>query len=170
MGIAKDLIKYLDDAKIKYQLLEHKTVYTALDKANTLHADPKIVAKTAVLKLDSKDYAIGLIPANKLADKNKIKKALNNARKKAGQKCFSKIDFAKENWMKKNISGQVGATPPFGHLWNLPTLVDSSLLKQSKIITNAGDYNVSLQMTKTAFTKAAADIVKGSFAMAKKKK
>ena len=170
MPPAKDLITFLDQAKAKYEILEHKTVYTAIDKASTLHENPKAVAKTAVLKLDAKDYAIALISAHKLVDKAKIKKAANALRKKAGQKAFKKVDFAKEAWMKKNISGEVGATPAFGSLWNLPTFVDASLLKQPKIITNAGDYNVSLKMTRAAFTKAAAEIVRGSFSMAKKKK
>lgn len=166
----KDLTKYLDKAKVKYEVLEHKTVYTAMDKAGTLHQDPKSIAKTTVLKLDSQDYAIALVAANKLLDKGKIKTIINDQRKKAGQKVFKKVDFAKEAWMKKNISGQLGATPPFGSLWNLPTYADSSLLARPKIIVNAGDYNISLQLTKAAFQKALPDIVKGSFSLPKKKK
>jgi prolyl-tRNA editing enzyme YbaK/EbsC (Cys-tRNA(Pro) deacylase) len=170
MAAAKDLLKYLDNLKIKYETVDHKTVYTALDKASTLHHDPKAVAKTAVLKLDSKDYAIALVPANKLLDKNKIKVLINKFRKKSGDTAIKKVDFAKENWMKKNISGQVGATPPFGALWQMPTYVDNSLVKQAKIITNAGDYNVSLKLSKAAFLKAGKDMILGSFSQTPKKK
>ncbi|MBU3999565.1 hypothetical protein KKG29_00070, partial [Patescibacteria group bacterium] len=53
MAIIKNLEKLLKDAKAKYEVVKHKTVYTALDKAKTLKISPKEVVKTLVLKLRS---------------------------------------------------------------------------------------------------------------------
>ena len=170
MPVPKKILNHLDNNKVKYEVLEHKTVYTASDKAGTLHTDPKAVAKTAVLKMDNKDYAIALVPADKLLDKQKIKKAINTQRKKSQEKAFKKVDFANERWMNKNIDGKVGATPPFGQIWQLPTLVDNTLLKQKKVFVNGGDYNTSIQLTNAAFTKSLGDFLKGSFSAAKPKK
>lgn len=168
MAILKSLITLLDQSKVKYEIIDHKTVYTALDKAGTLHLDPKCVVKTAVLKLDTKDYAIALIPANKNLDKAKVKKIVNSWRKRHGQKAVKKVDFVKEAWMKKNIKGKLGATPPFGALLKMPTFIDSILLKQPKLIINTGEYNQSIKLTKSAFEKVLGkEIVKGSFSKKK---
>ena len=66
--------------------------------------------------------------------------------------------------MKKNLSGKVGAAPPFGQLFKLPVFIDNILLRQSKLIVNAGDYNFSLKLTGASFKKVMGEAVKGSFA------
>ncbi|OGZ34907.1 MAG: hypothetical protein A3A94_00985 [Candidatus Portnoybacteria bacterium RIFCSPLOWO2_01_FULL_43_11] len=162
----KSLLNFLDNSKIKYGILEHRTVYTAMDKARTLHLEPKMVVKTAVVKMD-RDYTVVLIPADKNLDKNKLKAAVNQWRKKKGERAVKKIDFAKEVWMKKNLSGKVGAAPPFGHFFKLTAFVDNSLLRQPKLIVNAGDYNFSLGLTKSSFEKALKESIKGGFSKAK---
>ncbi|MBU2036993.1 YbaK/EbsC family protein [Patescibacteria group bacterium] len=77
--LSKTIQKILETNKIKYEVLEHKTVYTAFDKAATLRARPSEVGKTVVVSLDNKDYALGLIPANKNLDKKKLLKIINNS-------------------------------------------------------------------------------------------
>ena len=71
MPIFKKLIKFLEENKIKYESVKHRTVYTAQDKAATLKVKPNIIGKTLVLKLD-KRISVVLIPANKNLDKNKF--------------------------------------------------------------------------------------------------
>ncbi|MFA4998536.1 MAG: hypothetical protein WC514_00720, partial [Candidatus Paceibacterota bacterium] len=68
MPISKKLINFLDKSKVKYEVLEHKTVYTAFDKAKTLRVKENIIGKTLVVKID-KNYALVLVPANKNLDK-----------------------------------------------------------------------------------------------------
>jgi len=168
MAILKSLTNLLDQSKVKYEVIDHKTVYTALDKAGTLHLDPKCVVKTAIMKLDARDYTIALIPANKNLDKAKFKKTVNTWRKKQGLKAVKKVDFVKEVWMKKNIKGKLGATPPFGTLFKVSTFVDSILLKQPKLIINAGEYNQSIKLTQAGFEKVLGkEIVRGSFSKKK---
>lgn len=151
MPIAKKLIKFL--SKIKYEPIEHKIVYTAYDKAQTLKVAEKTVGKTLVMKFNG-NFAIVLIPANKILDKVKFKKIVNARVKKTKQKSIKEIGFATEVWMKKNLKGvKVGAVPPFGNLWKLPTFLDKSLLGNSKIIINAGDYRTSIKINPTLFKK-----------------
>jgi prolyl-tRNA editing enzyme YbaK/EbsC (Cys-tRNA(Pro) deacylase) len=177
MPVLKSLLNLLDNSKVKYEVLEHRTVYTAMDKARTLHLEPKMVVKTAVVKFD-RNYGLAFIPADKNLDKNKLKAAVNQWRKKRKEKAVKKLDFAKEAWMKKNLSGKVGATPPFGQLFKLATFVDNSLLRpapknfgaglrQPKLIVNAGDYNFSLKLAGTGFEKAIGEVIKGSFSKTK---
>ncbi|TSC53674.1 MAG: YbaK/prolyl-tRNA synthetase associated region [Parcubacteria group bacterium LiPW_39] len=167
--LSKTLKNFLEKNKIKYEVIEHRTVYTALDKAATLHIKPAQVGKTVLVSFDGKDYAIGLIPANKNLDKKKLLAVFNKVRQKSGRKNYKKTDFATEKWMKAHIKGsKLGATPPFGILYKLPFFIDNSLVKQPKIIVNAGEYELSLKLSPTALIKLDPNTIKGSFSMAKK--
>jgi len=167
--LSKTIQKFLDFNKVKYEILEHKVVYTAFDKASTLHVKPAEVGKTMVVSLDNKNYAIGLIPSNKHLDKKKVLEAFNKLRKKTGQKTYKKIDFAKEQWMKNHIKGvKVGTTPPFGPLYKLPFFIDNAMTKPSKIIVNGGSYETSLKLSPTSLVKLDPKTLKSSFSMAKK--
>ena len=169
MPIPKRLIKLIDSAKVKYEIIQHRTVYTAFDKAKTLKVPEKIIGKTLVAKMD-RMFAIVLIPANKNLDKGKLKKAANAKLKKEGKKLIKKISLATENWMKKNLKGaKTGAVPPFGCLWKLPTFVDKNLTKNPKIIVSAGDYNYSFRISPAALKKSMPDIIMATLSQAKKK-
>ena len=180
MPVSRKLIKFLEERKAKYTLVEHRTVYTAYDKAQTLKVPEKIIGKTLVVKMD-RDSAIVLIGANKILDKTKFKKVVNTWRKKIEQKPVKKIGFATEIWMKKNLKGvKVGAIPPFGNLWGLLTFIDKSLFKRGplaggrrvgrspKIIVSAGDYNFSIEISPNLFKKLIPDLVIGNFGKIKK--
>jgi prolyl-tRNA editing enzyme YbaK/EbsC (Cys-tRNA(Pro) deacylase) len=140
-----------------------------------------VVGKTMAVVFDGKNYALGLIPANKNLDKKKILAAFNSLRKKTparnathsvaggGERTYKKIDFAKEVWMEKNFKGiDVGATPPFGALYDLPFFIDNSLLKQTKIFINAGKYEFSFKISPANLLKLNKESLRGGFSVAKK--
>jgi len=161
MPIPKKLIKFL--SPVKYESLEHRTVYTAFDKAQTLGVPEKIVGKTLFLKIDG-ELAIVLISASQILDKAKLKQLINTWRKKAKQKAVKEIDFASETLMKNKLIGvKVGAVPPFGSLWKIPTFIDKSLLKNPKIIVSAGDYDVSIKISPKLFKKLIPHLIIGNF-------
>ncbi|MBU0732421.1 YbaK/EbsC family protein [Patescibacteria group bacterium] len=166
MAIPKKLLKLLDDNKVKYEVVEHRKVYTALDRTATQKQDPKLTAKTLVMKLDS-EHAIAMLPANKNLDTAKFKKVVNTARKKAGEKAIKKISFAKEPWMKKNLIGKVGATPPFGSLFKMPTYMDGPLLNQKKLQVSSGEYTESIEIKSQDLLKLEPELIKGSFSKKK---
>jgi len=163
MPIPKRIINFLDERKIKYEIIEHKTVYTAFDKVATLKVLPKIVGKTLVVEFD-KNYGLALIGADKILDKIKFKKMVNSWLKEKGKKPAKSIDFVKESWMKKNLKGvKVGAIPPFGEIWKLPTFVDKSFLKNKKMIINGGDYHWSIEISAANLKKTIKDSIIGNF-------
>jgi Ala-tRNA(Pro) deacylase len=172
----KKVINYLEKVnlglkgrdKVKYELLKHRTVYTAFDKAATLKVKPNLIGKTLVLKT-GKDLVTVLIPGNKNLDKNKFKKLVNNWRKKQGEKQTRKIDFVSEKIIKNRFKGvKVGAVPSFGNLFKLPTFIDRTLINQPKIIINAGDYNWSIKIKGADFKKLIPDLIVGNFSKSKK--
>lgn len=166
--LSKTIQKFLEANKIKYEAIEHRTVYTAFDKAATLRAKPAEVGKTVIVSFDGKFHALGLIPANKNLDKKKVLIAFNKLRVKAGEKKYKKIDFAKEQWMKANIKGvRIGTTPPFGPLYKLPFFIDNALIKPSKIIVNGGEYELSIKLSPASLVKLDKNTMKSIFSIKK---
>lgn len=158
MAIPKKVINFFEKAKVKYEPINHRKVYTAFDKAQTLKVPQKIIGKTLVMKLDNRPVLV-LIPANKNLDIRALKKISKT----------KKIDFIKEAWMKKNLKGvKIGAVPPFGNLWKLPVFTDRSLTGPSEIIINSGDYNFSIKLKGTVLKKLMISPVIGNFAKARK--
>lgn len=153
MSIPRTLLKLLKKCKIKYEILEHKTVYTAFDKAQTLKLPEKIIGKTLVIKKD-KDLVLALIPANCNLDLKKFKTVAKG----------KKIELASEKLIKNKLKkAKVGAIPPFGVLWKIPTFVDKKLMKEKEIILNGGDYNVSIKINPKDLKNLIPDLVLGSF-------
>ncbi len=196
--IAKKIINFLDKEGIKYEIIEHKTAFTAYDRAETnlkRKIKPAEVVKALVLKVD-REYVLALIPARKMLDKNKFKKIFNKHKKQIKEKLkkeikkvgadkklkkmleqelkkvklVKKIDLAKEAWMKKNVLGKIGATPPFSELTKLAIFIDGSLLRQKKLYLGSGEYDFSIQMTPAQYLKLEKELIKGSFNLARKKK
>ena len=165
MAIPKKVIGYLDKNKYKYEIIEHKTTYTAWDTAQTERVKPQEVAKALVMKADSV-YLLALVPANRNLDKQKLMKVINAEKKKAKGKTYKKIDFAKEAWMKKNLPGKVGATPPFRGLLSLEIFVDSLLLKNKKVYLGSGEYVNAIRVNTGQYLKIEQP-VKGSFSKKK---
>ncbi len=156
---------YLDKNKYKYDAIEHRTTYTAWDTAQTEKVKPQEVGKALVIAAD-KDCVVALLPSNRNLDKKKLLKLANSGRKKSGLKPYKKIDFARESWMKKNIPGKVGATPPFRGILKLDIFIDSLLAKNKKIYLGSGEYDASIRLSTSQFIKIEKP-VKGNFSMRK---
>ena len=165
MAISKKITEYLDKNKYKYEIIEHKTTYTAWDTAQTEKVKPQDVAKALVMKADG-DYLLALVPANRNLDKQKLLKTINASRKKSGEKNYKKIDFAKEAWMKKSLPGKDADTPPFRGLLKLDLFADSLLFKGKKIYFGSGEYTNSIRVNTSQYLKLEKP-VKGSFSKKK---
>lgn len=145
------LKKFLDQNKIKYNLAEHKKVYTAFNEAETQHLNMKEVAKAVLVKTE-KTFAMVVVPAAKYVDFKKVQKALG----------AKKVSMAKEADILKVLKTKIGLIHPFGTLYGLPVLVDSTLLKQKKLVASAGSYTESVEIRPKDFEKVT-NPVKGSF-------
>ena len=166
MAISQKVESYLKAKKYKFSAVEHKTTFTAWDTAQTEKIKPQEVAKALVMKTDN-DYALALIPANRNLDKQKLLKIINGARKKVGAKNYKKIDFAKEVWMKKNLTGKVGATPPFRKILGIDIYIDNLLAKNKKIYLGTGEYVYSIRVNIRQYMKIECP-VRGVFSKSKK--
>ncbi|PIS42831.1 MAG: hypothetical protein COT24_01485 [Candidatus Kerfeldbacteria bacterium CG08_land_8_20_14_0_20_40_16] len=142
MPISKKILDHLDKNKIKYEILKHKTVYTAYDLANTLKKKLSEIAKTLVVKADQSYYLI-VVPAHYRLDLGKLKKILQ----------AKKIEIAKENVMAKIFKVKPGAITPFGTIHKVGVVIDQALAKTQKVIMGAGSFTESLHLKIKDFLK-----------------
>ena len=158
MPVPKKIISFLEKSKVKYEIIKHRTVYTAFDKAKTLRIPEKIVGKSLIFKMGGK-LAIALIGANKNLDLQRIKKLAKT----------KKLDFVSEKVIKNKFKGmKMGAVPPFGNLWGIPTFIDRSFIRAKEIILNGGDYNFSIKIKSEELTKLIPDSILGNFSKTRK--
>ncbi|EKD49907.1 MAG: YbaK/prolyl-tRNA synthetase associated region [uncultured bacterium] len=164
MPILPKLQKFLEERKAKYDLLAHRKVYTTYDAAQTQKENLKRIAKTLFVKADS-GYVFVVVPGDKRFDQVKLKKLINDARRKEAKekgekpKLVKKIKLTSESMIKKHVTKKVGALAPFGQLYKLATYYDKGLDRSKKILLNAGSFTESLEMTPAEYKRLEAPIV-----------
>ncbi|MFH1188024.1 MAG: YbaK/EbsC family protein [bacterium] len=134
--------KYLDENKIKFEELTHKTVYTAHDIAQTLKAKLQEIGKPLVVKADGK-YILVLLPANRQLDIAKLKSKLG----------AKKIEIVSEKIMAETLKLKKEAVGAFGKLRQLKVYVDKNVLKNKKVIFATSDFTKSIKMAVKDFVK-----------------
>lgn len=157
MPIPAKVKNYLDKAKIKSETVEHKTVFTVYDLAQTLKIKMNEIVKTLLIKADT-EYKLVLLPAHRRLNLDAVKKLLG----------VKKVTIAKESDMVKEMKVKPGALTPFGKLHKLGVVVDKGLLKTEKALFGAGSFTESLRMKVKDYLKVEQPTV-GSISEAPKK-
>lgn len=135
MAVPKKVTNYLDKAKVKYDVVKHKTVYTTFDLANTLKEKAGSIAKTLLVKADKK-YLLVVLPAHYRVDMDKLKKLVK----------AKTVELAKEMHMQKLLKIKPGSLTPFGRLHRLEVLLDRALVRAGKVLVGAGSFTEHLRM------------------------
>lgn len=154
MPISKNLEKLLKEGKIKYEVVEHRKVYTAFDAAETQDLKLTEVVKAVLLK-GKKNFYLAVLPAGSNCDFNALSKLTQD-----------KVSIAKEKDIDAKLKTKVGLIAPFGSLYKLPIFVDKKLTKNKKLNLPAGSYTESVVMNTKDYLKLENPIL-GSFAVKK---
>jgi len=166
--IPKKLTKYLEDSGLKYEVIEHRTVYTAYDAAQTMHVKLNQIAKSLLIKINKplehgqKPYVIVIVPADKNIDLNKLPRVMTTKELR-----ITKASIPKENVMKDQFKVKPGAMAAFGSFYKLPIFVDKSLV--GVCVFSSGSFNESIKIKVADFIKLEQAKV-GIFSVAKKMK
>jgi len=142
MAIAKKLEQYLKKNKVRFEIVKHRTVYTAYDLAATLKEKLGSIGKTLLVKADDRHLLI-LLPANRRLDIARLKQQLGAKR----------ITIASEKDMVKTLKIKPGAITPFGPLHKLEVVVDKSMGKATHFFVGAGSFTESLRLKVKDFLK-----------------
>lgn len=130
------LKKHLDQNKIKYEVVPHKKVFTAVDAAATLKVKLEEIAKSLVVKAD-KTYYLLILAANRNVHLGKLQKALK----------VKKVIIPKEAELVKAFKIKPGSLTGFGAVHQLPVIVDKGYDKVKKAIFSSGSLIESVKMT-----------------------
>ncbi|MBI5135043.1 YbaK/EbsC family protein [Candidatus Uhrbacteria bacterium] len=144
MSISKKLLKHLEAGKVRYDVVDHRKVYTAYDLAATLKKKLDTIAKSVIIVVD-RNHWIAVLPGNRRVDLSKLKKVL-----KAKQ-----VTMAKESVQQTVMKIRRGGITPFGVLYgNMPVVVDRTLSKMKKILVSTGSFEQSLHLSAKALLDA----------------
>ena len=111
MEIPKPLINCLNQNKVHYEILRHAEAVTAQRIAQAEHVKGRHQAKVVMLK--SGDQHLMALPADRHINLEKIEKATGKP-----------VSLGRENEFKTLFpDSAIGAMPPFGNLYGLPTYV-----------------------------------------------
>ncbi|MDD5252132.1 MAG: YbaK/EbsC family protein [Patescibacteria group bacterium] len=142
MPIPKHLNIHLGKKNYKFDIVEHKKVFTAYDLAQTLGEKLDSIAKTLLVEADlpelkkkGKGHYLVVVPASYYVDLQKVKKALK----------AKKVSIAPERVMKR-LGIEPGALSPFGSMRGLGVLVDKALLKTKDAIVGAESFTDSVRL------------------------
>jgi Ala-tRNA(Pro) deacylase len=130
------LTNYLQDQGVSFSTHEHPPAYTAQEVAAQEHVSGKMLAKTVVVRADE-GYAMCVLPANRKLDLDKAAAAMNT----------QAVRLADESELAKLFDDvEVGAEPPFGNLYDMPTWVDKHLTEDEEIMCQAGSHRQAVRL------------------------
>ena len=136
-GIDMRVIEYLDKSAIRYEVTEHPPTFTAQQMAAIEHEPGKFVAKPVIVKADGK-YIMCVLSACYKIDLGTLKSQLG----------VEKVELADEKEIGKIFDDcELGAEPPFGNLYDLPTIMDKALVDDDHILFQAGTHKEAIQMS-----------------------
>jgi Ala-tRNA(Pro) deacylase len=136
MAARQSLEKYLRKEGVSFDTLTHSVAYTAQEVAAAQHTPGRQLAKVVLVDADG-ELVMLVLPASCRVDFPKAKAVLG----------ASKVRLAREEEFGGTFTDcEVGAMPPFGNLYDLPTYVDSSLAEAEEIVFKVGAHNTSMKM------------------------
>ena len=125
-----EVVEYLQNSGVRYQMSEHLPVYSAQGLAAAEHESGKFVAKPVIVKADGR-FLMCVLQANGRIDLEKLRSQLD----------ANSVALADEQDFEGLFPGcELGAEPPFGNLFNLPTMMDRTLEKDDHILFQAGTH------------------------------
>ena len=137
------VIKFLKKSGVKYEVTKHKPAFSAQEMAAVEHEPGKYVAKPVIVKADGK-YVMCVLSACYKIDMRALKKQLG----------AKKVSLAEEKDMEKLFDDcDLGAEPPFGNLYDLPTIIDKALEKDDHITFQAGSHEKAIRMSMDDYRK-----------------
>lgn len=136
---------YLDEMGVAYRLSHHPMAYTAQDLASAEHVPGRQVIKAVVVKADGQ-FIMCALPACHRIDLPALREQL----------AADEVKLADEQKLAELFPDcELGAEPPIGRLYNLPTIMDESLTADSRVTFQAGTHCDAVTMSLAEYRRVA---------------
>jgi len=144
MALPSKLLEFLNQGKVRYEVLHHPEAFTAQELAAIEHVKGKYHAKVVIVQ-SSGERLMAVLPADHRVDLEKL-----------GQITGKRMTLATEAEFKALFPDcAVGTMPPFGNLYHLPTYVDRSLTEDAFIVFEAGTHTDAIKMSYADYVRLA---------------
>ncbi|MBN1844805.1 MAG: YbaK/EbsC family protein, partial [Sedimentisphaerales bacterium] len=139
------ITEYLDQNGVKYEICAHRAVFTAQQMAAEEHVPGRDVAKPVIVQADG-TYYMCVLPACCKVDLELLRGALGAA----------EATLIGEKEMARLFPDcELGAEPPFGSLFDMPTLMDDTLGQDGYIVFQAGSHEKAVRLALKDYQKLA---------------
>jgi len=134
-AVVRRLTQALNDRGIRFELTAHRAVRTSEEAAAVRGTPLHSGAKALVVKGDD-GFAMCVMPADMALDSSAARRRLGSKR----------LRFAKPDELLALTGLLPGSVPPFGSLFDLPTICDERLADNESINFNAGSRSRSIKL------------------------
>jgi len=150
MPMARKLQWYLDSHDVPYEIIHHARTMSAREAARSAHLPTGRVAKCVLLE-DERGYMLAILPASCRVSLRAIEKLLDR-----------ELELASEAELADLFGDcELGAVPATGLPYNVPMLVDESLLRLPDLYFEGGGHEDLVHVTDRAFGMLAHDAAHG---------
>ena len=143
---ASELLDYLDERKVPYQVKHHPATTSAQRTAAAEHVSGKHVAKPVVVRTPAQRLLLAVVPAHLRVDLDK----LWSLAKVGPLSIATEAEFA-----ESFPDSQPGAMPPFARLHNVEVFVDDDLAVAPEVTFAACSYEHTVTVSGKDFFKLA---------------
>lgn len=160
MAMNERLKRYLDQEGASYEMLPHHEAFTARQVAIESRVPGRQLAKVLALEEEGNGYLMVVLPAACRLDLNALKRAAGRRR----------LSLVREDEMRRLFPDcELGATPPFGHLYGMPIYVDACSSQAPAIVFQGGNHHEVVRMAYREYARLVKPLL-GEFCMHEREK
>ncbi len=127
---------FLLSRSVRFEILLHRPAHSATHLAGSVHVPGRSVAKAVLIRAGA-GYALAVLPATHRVDTARLAEVLG----------VGDVEIATEPEVEAVFADcEPGALPPFGRLYGLTTIVDTSLAAGSEIVFVANTRHEGVRM------------------------
>jgi Ala-tRNA(Pro) deacylase len=132
-----DVLEFLKSKGIDYKVTEHKPTFSAQRMAAVEHEHGRFVAKPVIIKADGM-LMMCVLDANHKIDLQRLKENLG----------AENVELADETEIGNIFTDcELGAEPPLGNLYDMPTIMDKALEADDHIMFQAGSHDKAVRIS-----------------------
>ncbi len=148
LSVFEQITSDLKNKKISFEVTEHEAVKTSEEAAKIRGVELSTGAKALVMFADNKPAMI-VVAGHKKIDMKAFKQLFT----------VKDLRMATPEEVEKITTVQIGAVPPFGHIFEIPLYLDSSLRTNETIFFNPGRHDKTIAMKESDYEIAANPVV-----------
>ena len=136
MDCRTKLVQYLTEEGVNFDVREHEEAFTAQRVAAAEHIEGWSFAKVVMVLVDG-DLQMLVLPAPERVDLDVVALTLG----------AREVRLANEPEFAGRFGDcELGAMPPFGNLYGIPVIADTTLAGNERIVFEAGSHTTSITM------------------------